>query len=549
MGHGRVGLDFDVYKVEGKETFEQFSHAGWLPSTATQHTPSGGLHLLYRYDAEAYHVGCGSFGGAEWKGTGGYLVLYGFDETPIAELHPKLLARIGSRRSDEAISGQHPRDLDARTRESVQLLEDHFGGHDAELRHNAEGKAYVVMTRPEKDAHDGISVSVGESTDGVAYFFTPNWPPFRMHQSVDMFMLRQMAGMAGPTISVTPQSEWLSAYSRVEQIRSERQVWLWKDFLPAGQLVLAGGFEKLGKSTALVWICARLTRGDLPGDFKDRPQDVLFISAEDDAPHILKPRIVAAGADQSRFYVLNPDPKAEGYSMAAVRDLHPALVVYDPWSVFLDLRAGATEHGEIAIRNALQPFAELASEGTTVCGIRHFRKGSPGDNPFDVMIGSRAWTAACRSVLFFTPDPSHPDEPAGLLYARGNLARPVPGSCYALISTPVLLDDGNTDDVPLFKLTGTTTITLDEALGPRQTPTERAKAEQLLTETLSSGRVQVERINALAGEKNVSTRTLHRAKKDLGVVSEYEGTGRSRVTYWRLPDKDCQDGQDCQEKE
>jgi RecA-family ATPase len=91
-------------------------------------------------------------------------------------------------------------------------------------------------------------------------------------------------------------------------------VWLWNNHLPAGQLVMAAGYEKLGKSTALIWIGARLTRGDLPVDFQGEPLDVCYVSAEDDAAHILKPRIVAAGADVDRFYVLNPDPKAEGFS-------------------------------------------------------------------------------------------------------------------------------------------------------------------------------------------------------------------------------------------
>jgi hypothetical protein len=203
----------------------------------------------------------------------------------------------------------------------------------------------------------------------------------------------------------------------------------------------------------------------------------------------------------------------------------------------------AGEHGEVAIRQALQPFAELTADGGTVCGIRHLRKSGPGDNPYDAVLGSRAWSAAVRAMLFFSPDPAHRDEPYGLMFPRGNLSRPGGGSCYSLEPTQVELDDGNVGEVPVFTLTGGTSISLDDALNPSRA-TAKGDAEKFLTETLASGRVEFEQLVDLAEKQNISLKTLRRAKKDLEVRSDYEGSGKDRVTYWRLSsDQDGQDGQ------
>ena len=65
--------------------------------------------MLYRYDPAVWEVGCGDFaktvgpdgtpfpGGAEWKGAGGYLVVYGWDDTPIADIHPDLAAVLNTK--------------------------------------------------------------------------------------------------------------------------------------------------------------------------------------------------------------------------------------------------------------------------------------------------------------------------------------------------------------------------------------------------------------------------------------------------------------------
>ena len=64
-------------------------------------------------------------------------------------------------------------------------------------------------------------------------------------------------------------------------------------------LTLFGGRPSAGKSTAARWFAARLSRGELEGCWKGKPQKVAYIAAEETAKYVLKPALRAAGADMS----------------------------------------------------------------------------------------------------------------------------------------------------------------------------------------------------------------------------------------------------------
>ena len=69
--------------------------------------------------------------------------------------------------------------------------------------------------------------------------------------------------------------------------------WAWAGRIPLGAVSLFAGREGLGKSTALVELTARLTRGELTGDLCGQPANVVYASAEDSASSTLKPRLMA----------------------------------------------------------------------------------------------------------------------------------------------------------------------------------------------------------------------------------------------------------------
>lgn len=542
-GGGLVVVDVDLYKPEGQDSLDRLRAAGLPYLTYTCLTGGGGLHLYY-WTEEA--IGCSApadYPGIEIKGEGGYVVIppsihasgkpyeweFGYspfdDEATLAHFGESMNKLFGGARQRTAGP------IDERDEAALNLLLEHFGGHSP-VRH----ADYIEVTRPGKDAKAGGSATVGKVGRGVTYVFSSNWPPFTQHQAIGLSELRRLAGVPGPKIHI-PEAETGTSFVLGRGLPTSLQRWLLDGLIPLGELTLAAGQEKLGKSTAMVWVAARVTKGELQGHLLGKPRSVVYVSAEDHYTRVLLPRFDVAGADRGRVYLLNPD--GPGFSVAAVRALGPevGLIVMDPLSMFLNVPAN-NEHGEIVTRNALAPFVYLSQElEAGLVGVRHFSKGSHKDNPYDLIMGSRGYTAAARSVLFFLPDREQPDRPGGLLFARGNLAVPSPGIRYRLDIEQYHYDDGNVGPVPHFvRDEMPVTITLEEALAAtsEQGRLVREVAAWLI-DLLGDGRLDRQVVIKLAERQGFTGITLKRAKKKSGVRTEKEGFGPEAVWYWVLP--------------
>jgi hypothetical protein len=98
---------------------------------------------------------------------------------------------------------------------------------------------------------------------------------------------------------------------------------------------------------------------------------------------------------------------------------------------------------------------------------------------------------------------------------------------YRLDVVDVLLDHGYTAKVPKFELEDELIdMTLDEALGAHEDAIGRKAAKQFLCNLPADGRVEYAEVMRLADEEGIPEKTLRRAKRLLGVVSEHEGFGK-----------------------
>jgi len=109
---------------------------------------------------------------------------------------------------------------------------------------------------------------------------------------------------SGPWVLVTP----------VSQIAARPVEWLWNGRIPRGMLSMVEGNPDVGKSTVLLDIAARVTRGwKMPdksggGD----PRAVVLLSAEDDPAKVIRPRLEAGGADLERVVLISIQGKGDG---------------------------------------------------------------------------------------------------------------------------------------------------------------------------------------------------------------------------------------------
>src|SRR5262249_33991348 len=82
--------------------------------------------------------------------------------------------------------------------------------------------------------------------------------------------------------------------------------WLWEHRFAIGKVSVLAGEGGQGKSTVLCDIAARVTTGERWPDGADNGTSgsVIFLTSEDDPEDTLKPRLIAAGADVNRVFII-----------------------------------------------------------------------------------------------------------------------------------------------------------------------------------------------------------------------------------------------------
>ena len=228
--------------------------------------------------------------------------------------------------------------------------------------------------------------------------------------------------------------------------------WLWDGRLGLGTLSLLAGREGIGKSTCAYWIAARVTRGELPGQFLGKPRGVLIAATEDSWEHTIIPRLMAAQADLDKVFrveVRTVDDIHVGLSLPHdIRQLEQAAQQTDAGLLLLDplmSRLGEQDtHKDAEVRIALEPLVAVAdTTGMTVLGIMHHNKSNSTD-PLQLVMGSKAFTAVARSVHTVVIDPDDDTEQRKLFGTpKNNLGRTnLPTLTFVIVSTPVDTETG-----------------------------------------------------------------------------------------------------------
>ncbi len=87
---------------------------------------------------------------------------------------------------------------------------------------------------------------------------------------------------------------------KMSEIQSQEVSWLWYPFIPYGKLTIIQGDPGDGKTTLVLNIAAKLSRGEgLDSEMKlSEPMNVIYQSAEDGLADTVKPRF---GIGRSRL--------------------------------------------------------------------------------------------------------------------------------------------------------------------------------------------------------------------------------------------------------
>ena len=128
---------------------------------------------------------------------------------------------------------------------------------------------------------------------------------------------------------------------KLSEIQSQEVSWLWFPFIPYGKLTIVQGDPGDGKTTFVLNIAAKLSKGeDIDCEMKlTEPLNVIYQSAEDGLADTVKPRLEQAGADCGKISVI--DEKIKSLSMIderleqAIIKTGAKLLILDPIQAYL----------------------------------------------------------------------------------------------------------------------------------------------------------------------------------------------------------------------
>lgn len=305
--------------------------------------------------------------------------------------------------------------------------------------------------------------------------------------------------------------------------------WLSPDRIPLGMLTLIEGDPGQGKSTLALNLAACVTAGlAFPWDRdqgKREPGYVVVLSAEDSRESVIVPRLKAAGADLSKvifFDITTTDgtrePQITEADMAELEavivDYSVRLVIVDPVVAYLP--DAADTNSDHSVRRVLRKLASLAERtGPAVLGLRHFRKAG-SDNPLYRGGGSIGFIGLARCAFVVGPNP---DDPGGesriFAMSKSNLAPIAPSVSYRIITHPVegcaAVEWGKESPLKARDITG-------DPKGMKKKDMAKALILSHRGETVDAAEMLEE-----AEECDISTKTLHRAAKAMGISRE-DGT-------------------------
>ena len=309
---------------------------------------------------------------------------------------------------------------------------------------------------------------------------------------------------------------------RMSEVQSQEIEWLWYPFIPYGKLTIVQGDPGDGKTTLILNIAAKVSRGESleNGMNVPKPINVIYQTAEDGLADTVKPRLEKAGADCERILVIDESDKS--LSMVDERleqtllQTKARMLILDPIQAYLG--GGMDMNRANEAREMTKKLGILAEKyQCAIVLIGHMNKAGGNKAAYRGM-GSIDFFAVARSVLLVGKIEGESNLRA-VVQIKNNLAEFGHPKAFSLS------ENG-------FTWIGDYEITADEVLGgvvPKANKLEHAKL--FLRELSKNNNIMLSNeIFDIAEKNNISKRTLENAKKELGIKAKKI----NNCWYWEL---------------
>lgn len=589
--HGLVVIDCDVKEPNGRVAFDELCEREGidLSNAFVVTTPSGGLHFYFRTNTPFSNSSGALPAGIDVRGKGGYVIgpgavlpdgrTYRHDHGSwdrIPEL-PEALARyLRSKERASAPQGEvaeasgtlTPPSLPASAPEATErdrhyaecaleaevsklsalgpggrrnsaLNESCFvmgtlAGNGSIGAQRIAEQLYAVSVANGHVAKRGHGQTVATIESGIRAGMNKPRPLLSDSPNIEIDGLLNQAKVASDAV----KGKRRVALKRMDQIEEQAITWLWEGYLARGTYTMLAGAIQAGKSTIAMSFAAIVTTGGRwpDGTSCTAPGNVIFWSSEEVVSSVVKPRLMAAGADLSRIHTIESSVNEHGERCPfdPTQDIPrlreeimeiggASLVIIDP---LISAVQGDTNKAN-DVRRALQPVVSLAEEfDCVVLGIHHIAKNSEGKAANDRALGSQAFTAMARVVLMATKVKDSEDRVFAI--SKSNISRDNGGFNYAIEAVSFTSRTGGEIKTSRIgwgnAVQGSAQSILAEAEGdPNEDTSKLGQAKKFLLESLAGGKVgSRELFRAARNGHGIAEKTLRRAGEALKIVPQHD---------------------------
>ena len=265
---------------------------------------------------------------------------------------------------------------------------------------------------------------------------------------------------------------------KMSDVEPTKVEWLWYPYIPYGKVTIIQGDPGEGKTTLILNLASLLSKGEkLPeSEEKSDPINIIYQTAEDGLSDTVKPRLIAANADDERITVID-ESKSE-LSLTderleqAIIETKAKLVILDPLQAYIG--ANVDMHRANEIRPVMKHLSEVAQrQQCAVVLIGHLNKAMGMKSSYRGL-GSIDIPASARSVLLVG---RIKDNPTVRVMAQIK-------SSLAPEGEPIAFELNKETG---FRFIGKYDISIDDLLNGVATTSKLEQAEKLLRDMLSDG--------------------------------------------------------------
>ena len=317
---------------------------------------------------------------------------------------------------------------------------------------------------------------------------------------------------------------------RMDVVEDAEIKWLYCPYIPRGKVTLCSAHPGSGKTWVMCYAVACVSVGKQFFDispFALKPENAMYITAEDGLGDTIKRRLRACGADMTKVYSIR-DPNAEmtfenPKLEEIIKEVRPALLVMDPMQAYIG--ANVEMNAANKTRPVLNRLVSLAERyDTAIVLVCHLNKNEKGSS-ITRTIGSMDIPGVARSAIAIG---NVPNEEIQKFMSHEKSSNAPRGKTKLFHIDP---DNGG------IVIDGESNLTMDEYNSLRNSNhrknTDIEAAKLFLLDQIPNGKRLASELRNLGEANGFSYDTLNRARIELNIESKQEGF--RGPYYWIKP--------------